>query len=314
MQSWQPDSSGGFLASKELSAKVRHASQPMMKFRQMTRKEPGFGMHKGSTYLFDRISNVNTQGGPIAELSQMPETDYVVSQGQLIVTEYGNSVPWTGKLEALAKLDVEDITVKALKNDMAKTLDQAAATEFQAAPLSYIPTGTDVAPTFSLETTVVTAATRNIQSFDVRRIVDTMKKPYLVPKFDGENYICICSVGFAAKIKEDTAAAGWVEAAKYGDPDRLFAGEIGRYYGCRFIEESNVLSDTLGTTAFAGEAVFFGEDPVVEGVAVPEELRAKIPTDFGRDKGLAWYYLGGFKRTYETAVPGELKMIRVWST
>lgn len=312
-QSWQPDASGGFLAAPELSAKVRHASQPLMKFRQMTRKEPGFGMHKSNTFLFDRISNVATPGGTIAELSQMPETNYTISQGQLIVTEYGNSVPWTGKLEALAKLDVDSITTKALKNDMAKTLDKAAGAQFQLAPLTYVPTGTDVAPTFVFETTVTTTATRNVQSFDVRRIIDEMKGVYFVPPYDGENYICICSIGFGAKIKEDTAGAGWVEAAKYGDPERLFAGEIGRYYGCRFIEESNVLSNTLADTTFAGEAVFFGEDPVVEGVAVPEELRAKIPTDYGRDKGLAWYYLGGFKLTYETAVPGELKVIRVWS-
>jgi hypothetical protein len=33
---------------------------------------------------------------------------------------------------------------------------------------------------------------------------------------------------------------------------------------------------------------------VAEGVAVPEEMRGKIPTDYGRSKGIAWYYLGGF--------------------
>jgi hypothetical protein len=29
-------------------------------------------------------------------------------------------------------------------------------------------------------------------------------------------------------------------------------------------------------------------------MVVPEEMRGKIPGDFGRDKGVAWYYLGGF--------------------
>ena len=33
---------------------------------------------------------------------------------------------------------------------------------------------------------------------------------------------------------------------------------------------------------------------LAEGVAVPEEMRGKIPSDFGRDKGIAWYYIGGF--------------------
>ncbi|MGH2362042.1 MAG: hypothetical protein ACRDGM_16070, partial [bacterium] len=41
-------------------------------------------------------------------------------------------------------------------------------------------------------------------------------------------------------------------------------------------------------------AFFFGEDTVAEAIAVPEEMRGKIPTDFGRSRGIAWYYLGGY--------------------
>ena len=36
-------------------------------------------------------------------------------------------------------------------------------------------------------------------------------------------------------------------------------------------------------------AFFFGQDTVVEAFAVPEEIRGKIPTDFGRSRGIAWY-------------------------
>ena len=39
---------------------------------------------------------------------------------------------------------------------------------------------------------------------------------------------------------------------------------------------------------------FFGNDTVAEAIAVPEEMRGKIPSDYGRSKGVAWYYLGGF--------------------
>lgn len=36
------------------------------------------------------------------------------------------------------------------------------------------------------------------------------------------------------------------------------------------------------------------EDTVAEALVVPEEIRGQIPADFGRAKGIAWYYLGGF--------------------
>jgi hypothetical protein len=33
----------------------------------------------------------------------------------------------------------------------------------------------------------------------------------------------------------------------------------------------------------------------MEAVAVPEEVIAKVPTDYGRSKGIAWYFIGGWK-------------------
>ena len=80
----------------------------------------------------------------------------------------------------------------------------------------------------------------------------------------------------------------------------IMRGEIGRYENCRFVEQTNVAKTGMGTAASAWAnaksnwAVFFGADTVAEAVAIPEEIRGKIPGDYGRDKGVAWYYLGGF--------------------
>ena len=41
---------------------------------------------------------------------------------------------------------------------------------------------------------------------------------------------------------------------------------------------------------------------MAEAIAVPEEMRGKIPTDYGRSKGIAWYYLGGFGIVHTTAI------------
>jgi len=32
----------------------------------------------------------------------------------------------------------------------------------------------------------------------------------------------------------------------------------------------------------------------MEGVVEPEQIRAKLPGDYGRSRGMMWYYLGGF--------------------
>ena len=48
------------------------------------------------------------------------------------------------------------------------------------------------------------------------------------------------------------------------------------------------------------------EDTVAEGIAIPEEIRGKIPTDYGRSKGVAWYYLGGFGIVHLQAAEGRI--------
>jgi len=131
-----------------------------------------------------------------------------------------------------------------------------------------------------------------------------------IEKYEGENYVCIASVNAVRGLKDDSK---WEDAAKYGDPERLFSGEVGRYYGVRFIEENNALSNILGSGAQYGEAVFFGADAVMEGIAIPEEVRAKTPTDYGRSKGLAWYFLGGFKKIWDYTDDGEYHIVHITS-
>ena len=85
-------------------------------------------------------------------------------------------------------------------------------------------------------------------------------------------------------------------------------GEIGRYENQRYVEQTNIAKG-IGTTGIStvnggdmagwvnglSDWMFtFGNDTVAEAIAVPEEMRGKIPTDYGRSKGVAWYYLGGF--------------------
>ena len=86
----------------------------------------------------------------------------------------------------------------------------------------------------------------------------------------------------------------------------IYNGEIGKFEGVRFIEQTNIPKGNYGTGSFqaaasftawanakSDNAFFFGEDTVAEAIVVPEEIRGAIPSDYGRSKGIAWYYLGG---------------------
>ena len=74
----------------------------------------------------------------------------------------------------------------------------------------------------------------------------------------------------------------------YTTPEFMYQNESGRYYGCRFIEENAILSNSKGTASDNGEAIFFGDDAVVEAMAIPEEIRWDPPQDLGRSIKAGW--------------------------
>ena len=47
-------------------------------------------------------------------------------------------------------------------------------------------------------------------------------------------------------------------------------------------------------------------DTCTEAIVVPEEIRAKLPGDYGRSKGIAWYALGGFGITQTSATDARI--------
>lgn len=277
---------------------------------QFVRPEPGFGLKMSDRKLIDRISDVATAGGKLTETDKIPETKTTVTQGSVIVYEFGNSVPYTSKLEALSEFSVDNIWTVALRNDMAKALNTACAEAFTGCQIKATPTGTTGSPTTTFDTdgTCSNAATRNLSMTDVKNVVDYMSETLYTPFYDGENYICIGPRSSLRCIFDDS---DFVEAAKYGDPERLFAGEVGRIYKTRFIEDNQGFATTIGS--YKGQCVFFGADAVAECVAINEEIRAKIPGDYGRDKGVAWYFLGGWAEVWNTATAGQAKIVHVTS-
>ena len=264
--------------------------------------------------MFDKRGNVSTQGTVLAETNTIPQTNFVVGQGTGQIVEYANSVPYTGKLEALGQIMIEPAVEQSLRDDMVKTLESAAGNEFVKTDFIAVCSQTN-SVVFTTNSVAVASATANLTGFNVRSIVDFMKKK-LIPKFDGSSYICIASTAALSGMFSDTAAGGWVDVSKYTSEyaKNIFNGEIGKYYNVRFVEETGYLSNSIGNSSLYGQALFFGADNVYEAVAIPEEIRVKVSLDYGRDQGLAWYFLGGFKMVWNySATPAEQHIVYVTS-
>ena len=122
---------GGYFTNNKLTKKVRHRAQPIQKFRQFTMLEDAAGKKAGDKVYFDKISNIVTAGGTLSETSTIPKSNFTITQGSLTMTEYGNSIDYTQKLETLGDINTPESIVKVLTNDQATVLDSAAAAEYQ---------------------------------------------------------------------------------------------------------------------------------------------------------------------------------------
>ena len=190
---------------------------------------------------------------------------------------------------------MEPVVEQKLRDDMVKVLESAAGSQYVATEFIAVMSATNSA-VITTNGTATATASANLTAANTRQVVDFMKKK-LVPKFDGSSYVCIASTTALSGMHADSAAGGWIDISKYTVEfaKNIFNGEIGKFYLTRFVEETGYFSNTIGLSSAQGAAVFFGADNVYEAVASPEEIRIKVSIDYGRDQGLAWYFLGGFK-------------------
>lgn len=292
-QIWVTNSLGGYMYSDNLSKVLRSAVQPLCKFRQFADVKDAAvqGKGKGDTFHWNIYSDIATQGTTLTETDTMPESNFTITQGTMTITEYGNSVPYTGKLDDLSEHPVKEVINKVLKNDAKKAFDIGAHAQFNLTPLRVVAaSGTDTSAV-ALTTNGTATATNNVAlgKEHVKTIVDLMKERN-IPPYEGDDYFAISHVSTLRKFKNDLESIKQYTSEGFG---MIASGEVGRYENTRFVEQNNIAKGTF-TNSKSNWAFFFGGDTVAEGIAVPEEMRGKIPTDYGRSRGIAWYYLGGF--------------------
>lgn len=302
-QLWVTNSLGGFMYSDELSDLLRTAVQPLVKFRQFCDAKDATekGLHSGELYHWNVYGDVATQGTTLVETNTMPETNFTITQGTLTVTEFGASVPFTQKLDNLSKHPVVEIVNRALKNDAKKAFDIAAYDEFDSTPLRVVPDGGTSTSALTLTTNGTATETNSVAlgKEHVKLIVDLMKERN-IPPYLMDDYFCLSHPATFRPFKDD------LESIFQNVPEgfnRILNGEVGRYEATRFVEQTDipkggaadsVTFDPNTKTADAWDnglsswAFFFGEDTVAEAIVVPEEVRGKIPTDYGRSRGVAW--------------------------
>ena len=309
------NSLGGFFASFNLSKELRMGVQAMSKFRQFADIKDAWGKvtRTGQTFTWDTVPMLSRASRALTETNTIPQGQHTIIQATLTMSERGFSVPYTELLESLAMVTVRQPIMKVLKYDAAVDLDCLCWQEFNRSPLRVVSTNSaDTAFTLTSNSSATATNTTLLSKINVRAVVNGMKGRN-VPYYSEDSYYAISRPAAYTLLKSDLES---VQQYTETGLDMIMKGEIGRYNDCKFVEQTTVptggatdsatfdpFTDTgdAWNTAGAGDwAFFFGAETVCEALHTPEEIRAKIPDDYGRSKGIAWYALLGYGGTHNT--------------
>lgn len=159
--------------------------------------------------------------------------------GQSAITaqgaQYGDYTTITDRLEAEGFDDT--------KAGATEEMGVAGAETFNALTRDVLSTGTAVAyaPKLNGNGTITEISSRADITPDCKltptfvKKANTWLKKNKAPTFEGGNYVMLIHPSVSEDFRNTT---GWEETVKYTTPEKLFAGEIGRYDNFRFIENT----------------------------------------------------------------------------
>lgn len=281
------------------SKEIEYKAMPIMRFVQFAKVKTELGTQPGLTIQMMTYNNLK-KGGKLDEGVRMHAQSLSSTMKSITVGERGNAVSVS---ELALKTSFTDIMADAtnlLARDVAITLDTELRDTALTAPNVIFGRATSTAPKIAGRANITVANGMSVASVkDAVEILATNN----TPKLEGSYYVCFVHPHQSRVLRDDPA---WVEASKYGAPDQLFTGEIGRIDDVRFIETTLMcngavastddayktgLSATDGTKVY--QSVLFGEDYYGYAVGLPVELRDNGVTDYGREHGIAWYAIWG---------------------
>lgn len=282
---WSSD--GSYFYSPKLSASMRKQALPFFVFRQFVDVKEGFGKNIGDTIQFSKRLRIDTAGTTMVETNTFPVNQIKFVKDSCTVNEFGNSVAVTEKATTLSTFDLHNEYNAGLMDDYKNCIDRAVGAIFTSGEIRGIIANTATISFYTNGTDTGNAAANGSDKI-VRACVSKLKKMH-VPKL-GKDYICIGATDWIQSVYDYLQAV-----AQYAEPTFRYNDEIGRYYSVRFVEENNYLSNAVNTSY--SQAVMFGEEAVMECVALPEEVRY-WEEDGGRSKKYAWYSILGFKKIW----------------
>ena len=264
---------------KAVDFKLR--SEPMYR-RAVQVKRASELTQPGETVVFNLwndlspLANSDLNESAAASARAVPSTDTV----SVTIREFGDVVIPTWRLRTYSFADVDEGIAQIIARTAADDVDTRVRTALLA--------GTNIlASNAGAVTTTVTPSTLGtddvFSSKLVRSVVAKMRGASALP-LKGNMFGAYVHPDQSLDLQAETGAAGWRTPHEYSAAGNIWAGEIGAYQGCFFVETPRVYNTRDGvdkdgagagtTLASVYRALFLGGQALAE--AVSEEVNVTI--------------------------------------
>jgi N4-gp56 family major capsid protein len=298
--SWDFDAEDGVFKNRELSSKVYENALENSVAMPYIDILDGFGKGKGDTMNVARFDHISEPASAeLSELLPIPEVAFSIATTSITVKEYGVAVPYTGKLEALSKFNIENLVQRTLMEQKRLVFDSLGLTTLTGTNVKYVPTAATTG-SITYNSTASGTALADLSYFHIEDIAQHMYDDLRIPYFQGESYVGLFRMKTLATLRRDSQFIAW---QKYTNPQAKAKGETGTIERIKLVETNHAASGALPNTGSNnfGPGVVFGADAGQMIEAETPHLRAALPAGHGRFKSIAWYGLCGFGRVYTGA-------------
>jgi len=187
--------------------------------------------HEGNQIKWTRYDNLAADVNPLVE-GVTPAVTAITST-QILATpiQHGNFVELSDLLVDEALDPVVENALKVLSYMAALSVDTIIRNSLHANVTDQF-ANSKANENALLQTDVLNAE-------EIRKAATGLKLIDAIPFSDGNFQACI-SPASGFDIQSDTASGGWIELNKYVNTDQAMKGELGKLYGVRFAESSNI--------------------------------------------------------------------------
>lgn len=257
------------------------------------------GYNTTSWAKFDQVAASAVTTGTTSDDGVTPsDTDFDATVVTATPIQYRIVVSLADLVVELNVIGFLEGAARAVGDAMARKIDAVIQTTIMAGTYVYYASSTQsrvsLAATDVLTAGLLNKACAKLESFDA-------------PKINGM-YVAVIHPYQLYDLRNSTSAGGWLDTAKYANPEQIYKGEIGALFGVRVVVSSHV--QTFSSSATVYPALVIGKGAY--GVSTFQTMKVLATPAVASDSDpLAQRRKVGAKIAFATTILQDKAMVRL---